>query len=243
MTVEPVNSPIHTKYAEQLAADLAANHAEQAHLTARLNQLREEEKWLVTTRESMPAFEVAEAVPVAADGPASSAVPAAGGRDEAAVPQPRTEKTGRGAAPAKQSATRKTPAPKRTVRKTPARTTPAKRTAPARKATEAKTAEPAKAAEKTVAPQGPTLGELLKGLLSRQPGEPKKVSEIRGELEAAHPHRVTSEQVVRNALTKLVAQGALEKDNRQGVVLYTWPAASTAAAAEVAEAEGAAAGA
>ncbi|MET9622400.1 hypothetical protein ABZZ37_16785 [Streptomyces sp. NPDC006464] len=227
MADEPVNPPIRTKYAEQLAADLAANQTEQATLTARLNQLRQEEKWLAGTLESLPSSEGVQVSSPAADQPAGVAVPAPDPREEAAVPQPRTERTASSAPPAK-----KTTASKRTASKAAAEPAPAKKTG-ARKTAPAKKPEPAEAvAKKTVKSQGPTLGELLAGLLSQQPGEPKKVAEIRAELETAHPRRVTSEQVVRNALTKLVAQGRLEKDNRQGVVLYTWPAASTAPATE-----------
>ncbi|TXS32995.1 hypothetical protein EAO71_03535 [Streptomyces sp. ms191] len=227
MADEQVHPPIQTKYAEQLAADLAANQAEQATLTARLNQLRQEEKWLAGTLDSMPVAENVEASSPAADQPATTVAPTPGGRDEAAVPQPRAEKTASGAAPAKKGT-----ASKRTASKAQARSAPAKKTA-VRKTAPAKKTEPAKAAaRKSVNSQHPTLGELLTDLLQQQPGEPKKVSEIRAELETSHPERATSEQVVRNALTKLVAQGKLEKDNRQGLVLYTWPAAVPATEAK-----------
>ena len=236
MADEPVNPPIQTKYAEQLAADLEANQAEQATLTVRLNQLREEEKWLAGTLQSMPAQAAAEPTSPAADLPASGTVAATDGREEAAVPQPRAEKADSGAAPTGQGAAKKATTSRRAARKVPAKAAPVrkaavKKTAPAKKAADPKKATPVTAAaKKTVKSQGPTLGELLKGLLAQQPGEPKKVSEIRTELEAAHPDRATSEQVVRNALTKLVAQDRLEKDNRQGVVLYTWPTTSAASA-------------
>ncbi|MFZ4300248.1 hypothetical protein [Streptomyces cinereoruber] len=75
----PHNSTsIHTRYTEQLTADLEADRAEQASIAARLEQLRTEEKWLITTLDSMPP-----------SAPVSSMV---AGSDEAvqeaAVPQP-----------------------------------------------------------------------------------------------------------------------------------------------------------
>ncbi|MFI1717617.1 hypothetical protein [Streptomyces litmocidini] len=257
MADEPDNTSIQAKYAEQLAADLAANQAEQATLTVRLSRLKEEEKWLAVTLESLPtsaegeptaAAEPVGATVAAAAEPASGTVAAATGAEEAVVPQPRAEKTGGAAsvkkAPAKKTTRAKPAAKKAPVRRTStAEKTPAAekavaaeksvtRKAPAAKKTTAKktVARKTTAADKAVKPTGPTLGELLRELLVRQPGAPKKVSEISAELKAGHPERATSDQVVRNTLERLVARDGLEKDTRQGIVLYTWPAAQTSAA-------------
>ncbi|MFD8984224.1 hypothetical protein [Streptomyces sp. NPDC059564] len=207
MANEPVNTPIQTKYAEQLAADLAANQAEQATLTERLTQLQREEKWLTAALDSMPPAGAEPASPQGLAEPVSATPQADSGVEAAAVPQPRAGKKTDGAAPVKKAAVRKTTAKK-------ASAAPAKKTAPQKEVAAAK--ETAKAAE-------PTLGRLLASLLSQQPGEPKKVSEIRTELEGTHPERAKSDPVVRSALEKLAAKGVLEKSAQQGTVFYTWP--------------------
>ncbi|WP_329106702.1 hypothetical protein [Streptomyces sp. NBC_01439] len=228
MANEPVNTPIQTEYAEHLAAALAANQAEQATLSTRLSKLQGEEKWLAAALADTPSIVVAEPTPVptptpvpALARPSSSAPPVRDGADAAAVPLPRAEKA---------TAARKTAAKKATAKTAAA--TPAKKTATAKKAAAKKAA--VAGAEKT-AQASPTLGRLLSDILSKQPGEPKKVSEIQSELEEAHPERATSVQTIRNALQRLVEKHGLERDNRQGVVLYTWPVpeATPAPATEV----------
>ncbi|MFE0651080.1 hypothetical protein ACFVZH_21080 [Streptomyces sp. NPDC059534] len=232
---EPVTTPIQTKYAEQLAADLAVNRAEQAEVVARLERLKAEEKWLTATLESMPVIAPEkDAGPVNTGASAREAV-------EAAVPQPREA---RGLLPAKKAAVRKTAA-RRSGKTAPEKTGGKTAAAGVKKTTVQQPAGPKTTDRKTSAGGAkksatggvesvkltvPTLGELLVGLLARQPGEPKKVSEIYAELEAARPERATSQQVVRNALEKLVAKDGLEKDSRQGVVLYTWPVPDASAA-------------
>ncbi|MFE2850209.1 hypothetical protein ACFXJO_03650 [Streptomyces lavendulae] len=217
MASEPVNTPIQSKYAEQLAADLATNQAEQAMLTARLSQLQAEEKWLTAAMESMPPVGDAPA-PKGAE--LVAAVPVADGVAEAAVPKPRANKKADGAGPAKKDAA--APAKKTAASKK----TPAKKTVAAKKA-----AATVPAVEEAVKPSGPTLGQLLSDLLSLQPGEPQKVSEIRTELEKAHPERAKSDPVVRSALESLVKKGVLEKSTQQGTVFYTWPVPEKAPAA------------
>ncbi|MFI8392302.1 hypothetical protein [Streptomyces sp. NPDC085540] len=238
MANEPVNTPIQTEYAEHLAAALAANQAEQATLSTRLGKLQGEEKWLAAALADTPSVVGAEPTPVPAPvpvpvlvRPASSTPPVRDGADAAAVPLPRAEKVAAGAAAVKKATAAKKPAAKKTATKT-AVASPAKKTATAKKAAVKKTA--VAGAGKT-AQASPTLGRLLSDILSKQPGEPKKVSEIQSELEEAHPERATSVQTIRNALQRLVEKNGLERDNRQGVVLYTWPApeATTVSAAEV----------
>lgn len=213
MANEPVSTPIHNEYTTHLAAALAANQAEQAILTERLNKLQGDEKWLAAALADTPQHVGAEPVlspePVQ---PAHSTPPVADGPEAAAVPLPRTGKTTGGAAPAKKAAA----SSKGTAK--PA-ATPAKKTA-AKKAAAKKTAAAAAGKPETTEP---TLGQLLGALLSKQPGEPKKVSEIQSELEAAHPERATSVQTIRNALQQLVKKEKLERDSRQGTVFYTSP--------------------
>ncbi|MFF4393953.1 hypothetical protein ACFY0G_45805 [Streptomyces sp. NPDC001552] len=240
MANKPVNTPIQTEYAEHLAAALAANQAEQATLSTRLGKLQAEEKWLAAALADTPSVVSAEPtltpvptpVPVSVPvRPASSTPPVPDGADAAAVPLPRAEKLADAAASAKKAPAARKRAAKKATAKTAAATPPEK-TAAAKKAAVKKTA--VAGAEKTVE-AGPTLGRLLSDILSKQPGEPKKVSEIQSELEEAHPERATSVQTIRNALQRLVAKNGLERDNRQGVVLYTWPVpeAAPAPAAEV----------
>ncbi|MFD3468125.1 hypothetical protein ACFWWM_17480 [Streptomyces sp. NPDC058682] len=238
MANEPVNTPIQTEYAEHLAAALAANQAEQATLSTRLGKLQGEEKWLAAALADTPSVVGPEPTPVPVPAPvpalvrpASSTPPVRDGADAAAVPLPRAEKVAAGAAAVKKAAAAKKPVAKKTAAKT-AVASPAKKTATAKKAAVKKTAV---AGAGTTAQASPTLGRLLSDILSKQPGEPKKVSEIQSELEEAHPERATSVQTIRNALQRLVEKNGLERDNRQGVVLYTWPVpeATAVSAAEV----------
>ncbi|MFJ6486591.1 hypothetical protein ACIQK6_41755 [Streptomyces sp. NPDC091682] len=210
MANEPVNTPIQTEYAEHLAAALAANQAEQATLSTRLSKLQGEEKWLAAALADTPSIVVAESTPV----PTPTPVPALARPASSAPPV----RDGADAAAV--------PLPRAE------KATAAKKTATAKKAAAKKAA--VAGAEKT-AQASPTLGRLLSDILSKQPGEPKKVSEIQSELEEAHPERATSVQTIRNALQRLVEKHGLERDNRQGVVLYTWPVpeATPAPATEV----------
>ncbi|MEU9234040.1 hypothetical protein [Streptomyces subrutilus] len=218
MANEPINTPVQTEYAEHLAAALAANQAEQAALTARLDKLQGEEKWLTAALTDTPR--AATEPPPAPAQPARSTPPAGEGTDAAAVPLPRMEKPANGAAPTRKATTAARASDKKTTAKRTAEV-PAKKTSAVKKTAAKKTAA---AGAKETAQSQPTLAELLSAILSKLPGEPKKASEIQSELEAAHPDRATSVQTIRNALQRLVEKGRLERDNRQGMVLYTWPA-------------------
>ncbi|MEU9420178.1 hypothetical protein [Streptomyces sp. NPDC048272] len=225
MANEPVSTPIQNEYTNHLAAALAANQSEQAVLTGRLNKLQGDEKWLAAALADTPQDVGAEPVlspaPVQ---PAASPLPTVDGPDAAAVPLPRAEKPADGAAPAKKATAAKTATAKKAAVKPAA--APAKKTT-AKKAATKKTA--AAVAEETAKAE-PTLGKLLGAILSQQPGEPKKVSEIQSELEAAHPERATSVQTIRNALQRLVEKDELERVSQQGTVFYTWPVPEAAPA-------------
>ncbi|WP_073815168.1 hypothetical protein [Streptomyces sp. CB02261] len=175
-----------------------------------------------------PAKKATAAKRATAKAPASKKAPAA-----------KKASAAKGVPAAKEAPAEKAPAAeKAAVEETQGAKKAASGKAPAAKKTAVKKATAA-SAKKTVKSVGPTLGELLKELLAQQPGEPKKVSEIGSELKAAHPERTTSDQVVRNTLERLVVKDGLEKDTRQGVVLYTWPTpeAHAPAAAQVRDGE------
>ncbi|WP_162890054.1 hypothetical protein [Streptomyces olivoreticuli] len=92
-----------------------------------------------------------------------------------------------------------------------------------KKPAQAKSAETPKAAEgRTRKSDGPTLGELVLGLLT-QHHQPRMVSEVVNELGQAHPERTVSAQVVRNTVEALVAKGRLDRERKQGSVFYTAP--------------------
>ncbi|MGA5129875.1 hypothetical protein ACPCTO_08725 [Streptomyces olivoreticuli] len=112
--------------------------------------------------------------------------------------------------------------------------TPGRRKKPA----QAKSAETPKASGgRTRKSDGPTLGELVLGLLTRH-HQPRMVSEVVNELGQAHPERTVSAQVVRNTVEALVAKGRLDRERKQGSVFYTAPtgaASGTAAPSPVSE--------
>ncbi|MFI5828962.1 hypothetical protein ACIA6C_17225 [Streptomyces sp. NPDC051578] len=262
MADEPVTTPIHDLYAQRFAADLETNRKEQADLTAqieelevRLKQLKSDENWLCGVQGVLPPAGAAEAA-VAASAP-TGAVPrprrakkSTGGAARAkkasgaAVPAPEAEAAPRKAA-ARKPATRKAAADKTAARKTAARTsavrTSAARTPAARKP-DAVLPGAEKAAgtgaEKPARTEEPPLRELVHALLVHA-AEPRMVSEVTAELAQAHAGRKASGQVVRNTLEGLVKKGQVEKENRQGSVMYTAvrPAARTAVSDEVALAE------
>ncbi|MFI9122476.1 hypothetical protein ACIGW0_24330 [Streptomyces bikiniensis] len=214
------STSIHTRYTERLTDDLEANRAEQASMAARLEQLRTEEKWLITMLDSMPPSAPAGSVATGSD----EAV-----REAAALRPRETREAARGrkatagkTPPVKKAPTKKAPAAKKAAAKRAK--APARRTAPEK-------ATPKKAAGGTSGAQ-PTLGALIDSLLADKfLGEPLKVSEVHAELAAAHAERSTSVQVVRNALEGLVKKNRIEKDTRQGVALYTKPRTADTAGA------------
>lgn len=94
-------------------------------------------------------------------------------------------------------------------------------------------AAPAAPAVRARKGDGPTLGELILGVLGRH-GQPRMVSEIVKELDQAHPERVVSGPVVRSTVEALVAKGRLERERKQGSVFYTAPATEGNAAPDTA---------
>ncbi|MEU9146008.1 hypothetical protein [Streptomyces sp. NPDC048349] len=261
MANEPDTTPIHNLYAQRFAADLETNRKEQevvsaqiAELELRLKQLKEDENWLRGIQGTLPeAAADSTAAPAPSRAEDTVAVPPASapasaesaGAGTGSVPKPRQARKATGAATggtarAKKAATRAKGASggpsARVTTKTPTARKPS--TAAARK-----TAKPAvgKAAEPAVSkapapavgktPEQP-LRELVLALLVSA-GEPRMVNEVATELAQAHPARSASTQVVRNTLETLVKKGSVEKEHRQGSVMYT---VAPAAAAEPADA-------
>ncbi|MFG2775107.1 hypothetical protein [Streptomyces sp. NPDC048350] len=207
-------SGVQALYAERFAADLAANRAAQedvgaqiAELQGRLEQLREDEKWLIGMQGSLPLSGHTES-----DG--TSVVAEARAVEAQVVPQQRpaaekSAKPGRGKTTTK-TATMETPQGKRAVKRAGRKQ--------GGKTSGGKTAKPASTTAGRSAAQ-PPLHELIHALLA--PGEPRVVREIHEDLELAHPHRKTSAQVVRNSLESLVKKGLMEKRIQQGSAMYT----------------------
>ena len=128
------------------------------------------------------------------------------------------------AAPAKAAPEATAPA---TIAKTAPATTAKATPVKAAQAVPVKAEKAAPATEKPAAPKAakvvePPLRELVLALLTGA-AEPRMVSEVSTELTAAHPSRSTSTQVVRNTLEGLAKKGLIEKDNKQGSVMYTAP--------------------
>ncbi|MGW7175071.1 hypothetical protein [Streptomyces xanthophaeus] len=98
-------------------------------------------------------------------------------------------------------------------------------TAPA--AAAAAAAAAAKKDTGTKSPQAePPLRELVLALLVGA-AEPRLVSEVSTELAQAHPGRPASTQVVRNTLETLAKKNLIEKEHKQGSVMYSAPRPAT----------------
>ncbi|MFB0630994.1 hypothetical protein [Streptomyces sp. AB3(2024)] len=250
MANESDTTPIHNVYAQRFAADLETNRKEQeyvsvqiAELEVRLAQLKADENWLLGIQGTLPseaekeraapAVEAADAqdAPAASVAPvtpaASTTGPASGG-----VPKPRQARKATGttvrartATPAKK-ASAAAPAEAKAEAKTDTKTdtkTATKARATTRKSAAPKPAAAPKASEpKARRAAEPPLRELVLTLLVGA-AEPRMVSEVASALAEAHPGRPTSTQVVRNALEALAKKGSIEKEHKQGSVMYTAP--------------------
>ncbi|WP_168714015.1 hypothetical protein [Streptomyces sp. A1136] len=226
-------------------ADLTAQIKD---LEGRLNQLKADELWLCGVQGVMPpAGESAPAseTPAPAKAPTTSAVPrprqarkSTGGTTRAKKAA-QTRKASGAAAPdtetktaARKPATRKSAAKPAAAKAAEgkavegkakptvaaARTVDAAST-PASEKTAGATRTAARA-KKTVRTDEPPLRELVHAMLVKA-AEPRMVSEVAAELTQTHPGRAASGQVVRNTLEGLVKKGQIEKEHRQGSVMYT----------------------
>lgn len=247
MANESDTTPIHNVYAQRFAADLETNRKEQeyvsvqiAELDVRLAQLKADENWLLGIQGTLPSeAEKEQAAPAAdaQDAPATSVAPATPtgsttGPASGGVPKPRQARKATGttarartatpakkasaAAPAEAKAKAKTDTKADTKAATKAKATARKSAAP-KPAAAPKASEPK--ARKTTEPP---LRELVLSLLAGA-AEPRLVSEVASALAEAHPGRPTSTQVVRNALEALAKKGSIEKEHKQGSVMYTAP--------------------
>ncbi|MER5184484.1 hypothetical protein ABT009_40255 [Streptomyces sp. NPDC002896] len=204
MSNDPDATTIQTVYAKRVASDLESNRRQQSEIRAklqdlqdRLEQLQQDEKWLSGVQGSLTSTPPQQAEPAVAEAPApsSTAAPATAPR---AVPQPRAERKNAG--------------------------TQDRRKKTAQAGTDGQVTSPKKAVKKTAGKSaGPTLRELVLGLLVQGRGEPRMVSEVVKELAEAYPERAAKPQVVRNTLESLVAKGEIERERRQGSVMYTAP--------------------
>ncbi|MGW6860615.1 hypothetical protein [Streptomyces xanthophaeus] len=178
----------------------------------------------------------------------SAAAPAASAAEPVAgsVPKPRQAKKAAGATrarkatPAKKASgtaatgTKAKAAPRKpatTAAKTATTAAPAAAGAPTTAATATTAPAPAAAAAKkdtgTKSPQAePPLRELVLALLVGA-AEPRLVSEVSTELAQAHPGRPASTQVVRNTLETLAKKNLIEKEHKQGSVMYSAPRPAT----------------
>ncbi|ATZ22572.1 hypothetical protein SLAV_03315 [Streptomyces lavendulae subsp. lavendulae] len=222
-------------------------------LEVRLAQLKSDENWLLGIQGTLPSEaekERAAAAPATApaddtrDAPEAPVTPAASATGPASggVPKPRqarkatgTTSRARTATPAKKASSAAPAGTKADVKaesKAGAKTSP-KAVTKAR-ATTRKSAAPkppvaatvpepkADKAGKTGRAAEPPLRELVLALLVGA-AEPRLVSEVASALIEAHPGRPTSTQVVRNALEALAKKGSIEKEHKQGSVMYTAP--------------------
>ncbi|WCD90712.1 hypothetical protein KPP03845_107140 [Streptomyces xanthophaeus] len=178
----------------------------------------------------------------------SAAAPAASAAEPVAgsVPKPRQAKKAAGATrarkatPAKKASgtaatgTKAKAAPRKpatTAAKTATTAAPAAAGATTAAATAPTAAAAAAAAAKkdtgTKSPQAePPLRELVLALLVGA-AEPRLVSEVSTELAQAHPGRPASTQVVRNTLETLAKKNLIEKEHKQGSVMYSAPRPAT----------------
>ncbi|MFE0512020.1 hypothetical protein [Streptomyces sp. NPDC058964] len=203
---------IHDKYAGRFASELESNRTEQDNLRARLKQLQAEEEVLLGLQSALtaaiagPDSAAGGAAGVAATEPQdlahSSAV-----REEVAVPQPGHQETSSPAAPSKKAAAKRTTLTRKADKKSAAKKT----TAHAAKASVNKSAAN-KAAE-------PSLGDLLKQILDKHPGQPRTAAEATSELENEYSEGARNATVVRNTLERLVAKSAVERTKQKSTVL------------------------
>ncbi|MEU1494856.1 hypothetical protein ABZ456_32010 [Streptomyces sp. NPDC005776] len=241
MANEPEKTPIQNKYAQQYAADLAANRTEQDEITTqimglqeRLGQLKVEESWLGQAQGSLPGTAAPNEPEAAAAedglrGGEESSAPAATDAPTT-VPQPRQDQSVKVEEP-KRPAKKAAPAKKTTVKKAgsvkSATKKPAVKKAAAKKPVAAQTRAP-EAATTSEAPagkkSGPPLRQLILDILLETPGEPCVAREVSDQLAKDHPSRATTVQSVRNNLESLVKMKLAEKSRQQGNAMYTAPA-------------------
>ncbi|MFD5320684.1 BlaI/MecI/CopY family transcriptional regulator [Streptomyces sp. NPDC127098] len=198
MADEPDTTPIQSRYAEQFAADLKDNREEQeavsariAGLEARLTQLKADETWLTGQLASADTQQAPHAGEEVHETAPSTGLTS----EDAAKP---------GSLPTQRQGT--------TSSKDDAGAAGRSRKRPAAKKATAKRAT----AEKSTRP---LLQDVVLSLLRAHPGEPRTAREIHTAVEGTG--RASSHQTTRNTLERLVAKGLVERQRRQGSVMYT----------------------
>ncbi|GGX84872.1 hypothetical protein [Streptomyces fructofermentans] len=235
---EPTTTELKTQYAAQVAADLERNAKEQerigaevAALQAQLGGLQHDHALLVNLRQTLggedsPA-EPAEAAP--------STPPAKAPAAEPLVPR---QASGEDKPPRRKRATA-VKSRKGTVKsggtKASASTSAAKAgtgRAGTTKSGAGKTARTGPSASESASESAdklPTLVELIRDHLARQP-EPRSAAEITTALTAAHPDRDIKPKVVRTTTEGLVAKGHVQRTKQGSSVFYTPAEAAEAVA-------------
>ncbi|MFB7462848.1 hypothetical protein ACFCZ1_04965 [Streptomyces sp. NPDC056224] len=232
MANDPDTTPIHNVYAQRFAADLEINRKEQEQVSAqitelevRLQQLKADESWLHGMQGALPPVADEAPAPGGQVAPQPGRSPAhdteavastTGAPVKSAVPRPRKAKKTTGRA-----AERKPEQPKKTsgiASGAKAGTT----AAAAKKATGTKAAAKKATGTKADKTAEPPLRELVLALLVSA-AEPRMVSEVTAELAQAHPGRPASGQVVRNTLEVLARKNLIDKEHKQGSVMYSAP--------------------
>ncbi|GGS39897.1 hypothetical protein AB0E75_14735 [Streptomyces griseoviridis] len=218
-----------TQYAAQVTGDLERNAQEQERLSAEIASLQE--RLAALQRDHSVLVNIRQAL-------GSTQAPAGDtAADTAAVPAPRKK-------PAPATAGKRTraakAAPRRRGTETAEKAKDTGSTASAEKA--AKAGKPGKAAKKAPAAgkaaagpaakkaAGPTLGELIRGVLAEQK-EPRSAAEVAAALGEAHADRPVKTTVVRNTLENLVARNQVQRTKQGTSVFYTVSEAAQAAAA------------
>ncbi|MGW0733078.1 hypothetical protein [Streptomyces sp. NPDC002851] len=231
MSDEQVTSSVQDRYAPQFAQELARNEQEQKELEERLRQLREDHTTLsgllaalgheTTPREEPVA--TPETVTDEAKVTAESVPQQRRSRKKAAASTDTEPKRAKKSA----AATNAAPETKATGAKGSAGTkkggsaknVAAPKSAAAKKSTDAKSTN-AKEGDAPKAGRGPTLQDVVSGLLDQHAPERRTVREIFDELKQKHPERASSTQSVRNALNGLLRKGAIEREEKQGAVWF-----------------------
>jgi len=211
--VESAATELKTQYAAQVAGDLERNIKEQerigaeaAALEEQLRALRHDQTLLAELQRTLGGETSARTGASTRKDTAKSTA--------ASVPRQASAATTAGK---RRKATGTKPAAKQAAAKpAPSKPTAPKPAAPKRTAASS-AAEPAAAKH---APAKPTLVELIRDHLGRQP-EPRSSAEVATALAEAHPDREIKPKVVRTTVEGLVAKGQVQRTKQGSSVFYT----------------------
>ncbi|WP_320773983.1 hypothetical protein [Streptomyces sp. CRN 30] len=213
-----------SQYSAQVTGDLERNAKEQERLSTEITALQEQlaslqrdHSVLVNIRQALGSTQATVEDTAVADTVAETA----------SVPAPRKKSASAEGGTAKRTRAKKAAAQQPKADKKAAAAKPAKAAAkPAAKSTPKPAAKPA--AKKT---GGPTLGELIRGVLADQK-EPRSAAEVATALGEAHADRPVKTTVVRNTLEGLVAKNLVQRTKQGTSVFYTVSETTEASADE-----------